>query len=103
MFRQNKCYLQDWTLIVLEVLPKNKLRPLAAISLNVRCFVTDQPNTRMEAKFNLRPLRAQVEYCTLQLDISSRLLKECDVAASAAAAATTYIRFLFTKSTIDNF
>ncbi|KAI6186901.1 EH domain-binding protein 1 [Aphelenchoides besseyi] len=71
---------KDWTLVVEEVTAKGKHRPLAAISINVRLFITDLPGTRMEAKFKLRPLRKEVQLCTLQLDISSKLLREGETA-----------------------
>ncbi|KAI6213851.1 hypothetical protein M3Y94_00200500 [Aphelenchoides besseyi] len=63
-----------------EVTAKGKHRPLAAVSINVRLFITDLPGTRMEAKFKLRPLRKEVQLCTLQLDISSKLLREGETA-----------------------
>lgn len=62
-----------------EVTVKGKRRPLAAVSINLRLFITDIPGTRMEAKFKLRPLRKEVLYCTVQFDISSKLVCEADV------------------------
>lgn len=62
-----------------ELTPKGKLRPLAAVPINVRLFVNDLPGTRMEAKFKLRALRKEVKNCTIRLDLHSSLLREGSV------------------------
>uniref|UniRef100_A0A1I7RT00 EH domain-binding protein 1 n=1 Tax=Bursaphelenchus xylophilus TaxID=6326 RepID=A0A1I7RT00_BURXY len=67
---------KEWTLVVEEVDVKGKKRPLAAIPINVRLFITDLPGTKMEAKFKLRPLRKEIRQCTFQLDLQSALLRE---------------------------
>lgn len=71
--------IQEWTLIIEELTKKGKRRPLAAISINLRLFITDIPGTRMEAKFKLRSLRKEIIYCTVQFDISSKLLCESEI------------------------
>ncbi|CAD5225289.1 unnamed protein product [Bursaphelenchus okinawaensis] len=67
---------KEWTLVVEEVDPKGKKRPLAAIPINVRLFITDLPGIKMEAKFKLRPLRKEIKQCTVQIDLQSALLRE---------------------------
>lgn len=72
-------FLKEWTLLIEEVTAKGKHKALAAVSINFRLFITDIPGTRMEAKFKLRPLRKEVIYCTVQFDISSKLLRETEL------------------------
>lgn len=59
--------------------PKGKRKPLAAVPINLRLFVTDLPGSKMEAKFKLRPLRREILGCTVQFDISSKLVREAEV------------------------
>uniref|UniRef100_A0A914CL31 C2 NT-type domain-containing protein n=1 Tax=Acrobeloides nanus TaxID=290746 RepID=A0A914CL31_9BILA len=69
---------KEWTIVVEELNSKGKYRPLAAISLNLRYFVNEMPGTKTELKLKLRPLRKEIRLCTLQIFLSSILLKEGD-------------------------
>lgn len=75
-----RAYLQEWTVVVEEVTEKGRYRPLAAVSINVRLFLGDgSPVFRTMAKLKLRPLREEVRGCSIQVFLSSVLLREGDI------------------------
>uniref|UniRef100_A0A1I7ZNM3 Calponin-homology (CH) domain-containing protein n=1 Tax=Steinernema glaseri TaxID=37863 RepID=A0A1I7ZNM3_9BILA len=69
---------KEWTLVIEEVTPKRKNRPLAAVALNLRMFINDTPGEKTELKMKLRPLREEVKMCLIKFVIDSHLLKEGD-------------------------
>ncbi|KAK0413162.1 hypothetical protein QR680_006634 [Steinernema hermaphroditum] len=69
---------KEWTLIVEEVTPKRKNRPLAAVALNLRMFINETPGEKTELKMKLRPLREEVRMCLIKFVIGSQFLKEGD-------------------------
>ncbi|KAK6753297.1 hypothetical protein RB195_012722 [Necator americanus] len=67
---------KEWTIVVEEVTPKGRRKPIAAVPLNMRLFIVDHPEQRSELKLKLRPLTSQLKQCNLVLLLSSHLLKE---------------------------
>uniref|UniRef100_A0A915D814 EH domain-binding protein 1 n=1 Tax=Ditylenchus dipsaci TaxID=166011 RepID=A0A915D814_9BILA len=67
---------KEWTLVVEEVKDKGRHCPLAAISLNLRLFVggSSEGCAKMDTKFKLRPLRDEVKFCSVQLQLTSMLV-----------------------------
>lgn len=62
--------LQEWTLIIEEVLTNGKYRSLAAIGLNISLFVEQKLRIKNEIKLKLRPLQVNIISCYLRLYIT---------------------------------
>ncbi|CAI4223632.1 unnamed protein product [Auanema sp. JU1783] len=67
---------KEWTIVVEEINKKGKRRPIAAVSLNIRLFVMESPDQRTQLKLKLRPLCVHLTYCSLEIVLSSNLVKE---------------------------
>lgn len=57
-------------MVVEEVLPTGKYRPLAAVNLNISLFVEQKLGAKNETKLKLRPLQVNILSCYLKLYIT---------------------------------
>lgn len=59
-----------------QVNEKGKRNPIAAVPLNIRLFVLDQPDHKSQLKLKLRCLSPSLSQCSLVILLSGQLLKE---------------------------
>ncbi len=69
---------KEWTFVVEEVTSKGKYKPIAAVNLNLRLFISEIPGTQTEVKLKLRPLTEHLKHCIMQLVLTSAIVKEGD-------------------------
>uniref|UniRef100_A0A1I7XNE9 EH domain binding protein 1 n=1 Tax=Heterorhabditis bacteriophora TaxID=37862 RepID=A0A1I7XNE9_HETBA len=67
---------KEWTIVIEEVRPKGRRKPIAAVPLNMRLFILDLPDQKSQLKLKLRPLTSHLKQCSLVLLLTSLLVKE---------------------------